>query len=183
MATCLFSMANLCKANVNDGVCGDLCDRLGGTYCAFHNHAILGVMVHRSLKKDMSGEAMAGLYATIAHKKDSVIEEYVGELHTLQSLNEKYFRKGENYGPYVLQIDANKYIDASSLNSSCVRFINDYRCLSDNDNIVVKPNCKFQLCHSGVWGNFMNVVAVRKIHPMEELFIDYGEDYWAAYFN
>lgn len=99
-----------------------------------------------------------GLFSTIEFDKFDIIGQYTGKL-----VNE--FQGG------VYVASSNKCcIDAINIGNE-LRFINDYRNISDNPNVTIRK------CYIDKKPRVMFVVT-KQINIGEQLLTDYGDDYW-----
>lgn len=113
------------------------------------------------VKKSTIKKAGNGLYALKDIKKGDTIGDYKGVV-----LNEKQFNNQKEMSMYVLFVTKNHYIDAKDpKKSNYTRYINHSS----------KPNCVFVT--SNRWKT-AKVKAIKNIKTGEELFLDYGPDYW-----
>ena len=105
-----------------------------------------------SVKRGVNG---LGLFAKVPIKKGDCIIEYVGEIITEAQANERG-------GRYLFQTSKNRHIDGTTRKNTA-RYIN-HSC---------RPNCEVDIIRGRVF-----VYAKRKIEIGEELFYDYGKEYW-----
>lgn len=118
----------------------------------------------RGIRVDISSLQGAGLgaFAKVDLPKQRVIGWYHGMLLSKAELDQKY---GDQLAPYVLQLNAELYIDASeTLGSNFARYIND------GPTSGKKPNVEFT-----EWGG---VCTLRNIKAGEELLTSYGSVFW-----
>lgn len=95
--------------------------------------------------------------------KGDAICYYWGDVHSFLSV------KKLKECSYLMLLEGDTLVDASTRLFVKARFINDPL----NETFV---NCKF-LPEQGKWRS--RLVSVRDIQPGEELFVSYGESYWA----
>jgi uncharacterized protein len=108
------------------------------------------------VRKSIAG---LGLFATAPIKKGSFIIEYVGPLLTQEEAD----RKG---GLYLFALGKNWTIDGTA-RSNTARYIN-HSCVGTN-------------CEPIQYANHISIKAKRNIKPGEELFYDYGKEYFDEY--
>lgn len=96
-----------------------------------------------------------GLFTEVPIKKGEYVIEYVGEVITEKEAN----RRG---GKYLFQTSANRHIDGTT-RKNIARYIN-HSC---------RPNCDTDIIKGRIY-----VETKRTIQPGEELFYDYGKEYW-----
>ena len=103
-----------------------------------------------------------GVFSLIPIKKGDTIGSYIGRY-----MNDKEFESGKHENNhYILHICKNCYIDAEDLKkSNYTRFINHSK----------KPNCKFVV---STRHKTARVEALRNIKIGEELFLDYGPEFF-----
>lgn len=125
-----------------------------------------GLRVGISEIKD-NGRLMLGCFVTQDYECDDVIAEYTGEELTREELDERY---ADVNPTYVMEVNANKYIDASDPEqSNNTRYINTLRQNQMNGHIF---NCRCRLR-----GRRIQVVAIEDIEAGDELFVDYGDEF------
>jgi SET domain-containing protein len=108
------------------------------------------------VKKGING---LGLFTNVPMKKGDCIIEYVGDILTTDD------QVNERGGQYLFEVSKKKTIDGSA-RSNTARYIN-HSC---------RPNCEVEIVKGRVF-----VYAKRGIKPGEELFYDYGKDFWKEY--
>lgn len=128
-------------------------------YCGYHTKTVLGFIVAPSQIK-MAG---LGLYTTKEIKKGAIVCEYKGEKLTTDQYNRRYAK--DDYGAYGMAAKRNLVLDARKTSSGIARYICDYT------GSGKKPNVEYQGSK-----DIVEVVALRKILPGEELLVDYGSD-------
>lgn len=114
--------------------------------------------VNESVRKQLQvrrGINGFGLFASAPIKKGEYIIEYIGTVLTEKQANERG-------GKYLFQTSANRHIDGTT-RSNIARYIN-HSC---------RPNCETDIIKGRIY-----VQTRRKIEAGEELFYDYGKDYW-----
>lgn len=107
------------------------------------------------VKKGVNG---LGLFAGVDIAKGDCIIEYIGEIITDAVANERG-------GRYLFQTSRNRHIDGTTRENTA-RYINH----------ACKPNCEIEITKGRVF-----VYSKRKILKGEELFYDYGEEYFDEY--
>ena len=136
-----------------------------GQYCWQHGAKIDGVRVCRS----QNGHGLS-LIATKSFRRHDVIGTYDGEILTRTALDNRY--TGNTIAEYGLCDDADETcVDGRNTNSSFVRFCNDA-----NGTVHVN-NARFVYLDHAVYGP-AQLVAWRTINPGDEIFVNYGRDYW-----
>lgn len=112
-----------------------------------------------------------GLFASRAYKRGERIVEYRGELLTKEQYDARY---ADKLGKYVLQLSADKYLDARDpLTSGPARYVNDCRRCDKEEG-----SCPGNNVEARVAGNRAFIFATRAIQPGEEFFWNYGRAYW-----
>lgn len=127
------------------------------------------------IKESTIAGAGLGAFAKDPFYKDEIIDEYIGEHISkkkfFEIINDKKNESNNRYG-YILEITDKqtnkvKYIDAYDINkSNWCRYINHY----PNDS---KPNVEFTIDGK--------IKVIQFINEGDELFIDYGPDYWSMF--
>ena len=125
----------------------------------------------------LGSKAGKGLFATraffpyemrkqdIAFKQTNFIAEYTGEILTKKELDTRYEDK---LAPYAIEVSKDKYIDAIDKSlSSLARYCNDALDAS-----------KYNAYFSRIKNDRIFLLAIAYIHPGEEIFADYGKEYW-----
>ena len=106
------------------------------------------------VKKSIAG---LGLFATAPIKKGSFIIEYKGPLLN----DEQVDKKG---GKYLFALGGNKWTIDGTARENIARYIN-HSCVRTN-------------CEPVQYAMHMKIKATRNIKPGEELFYDYGKEYF-----
>ncbi|HSE56753.1 MAG TPA: SET domain-containing protein [Candidatus Paceibacterota bacterium] len=101
-----------------------------------------------------------GLFTTKPIKKGTFIIEYVGEMLTADQANERG-------GQYLFEINSKWTVDGSS-RKNLARYIN-HSC---------RPNCETD---TNERTKRIFVTAIKNIKEGEELFYDYGKEFWNDY--
>ncbi len=105
------------------------------------------------VKKGING---LGLFTTVPIKKGDCIIEYVGDILTTQD------EVNERGGQYLFEVSSKKTIDGTA-RTNTARYINH----------ACTPNCEVEIHKTRVF-----IYAKRNIKEGEELFYDYGKDFW-----
>jgi hypothetical protein len=140
-------------------------------YCESHLARRCGVRIGNS----SISHAGKGLFATRAHREGSVVAHYGGEVVSNEELANRYcwMRDDTNEfvrvtAPYAMAIDADDD-NANSLDSIRIRgaasYVNDARGSGLEENVELE-------------GDFIR--ALKPIRAGDELFTDYGEEYWSC---
>ncbi len=109
------------------------------------------------VKKGING---LGLFTTVPIKKGDCIIEYVGDILTT---DDEVNARG---GQYLFEVSKKKTIDGS-VRWNTARYIN---------HVCSKQNCEVDIIKGRVF-----IYAKRNIKPGEELFYDYGKDFFNEY--
>lgn len=135
-------------------------------------HAIIedGLRVKQSTLPNVG----MGLFAMRDFSSGSIICEYIGEYIDTKELERRY---GNDVGQYAIVVanDSREnpiYIDARETNKGYGRFINHVSMSEANAEFVSYPK------RSGEKYDRVMVEAVRTIKAGEEIFVDYGNEYW-----
>jgi SET domain-containing protein len=128
-------------------------------YCPVHTKKVFGFIVKPSQIK-LAG---LGLYTTKEIKKGTIIMQYKGEKITTQQYNKRYEK--EDYGAYGMEVNSRWVIDARKTSAGLARYICDYT------GSRKKPNVEYQGTK-----HIIDIIALRKILPGEELLVDYGPE-------
>lgn len=114
-----------------------------------------------------------GVFATQDFKKKDFITKYSGKIYNTASLEDipesDYIIFNENRRKRI-----NNQIDANTSNGQVGRYINDFNATTKRSNEQSRYNTRFTARSE----REMQVVAARDIVAGEELFIDYGREYW-----
>ena len=122
------------------------------------------------IKKSQIPGAGLGLYLLEDAKAGDFIARYSGEPLSRQ---ESVKRRSH----YRLQVHKNLYLDAADPRHFEGRYINDSK------GSAFKTNARFASCYrtnicSATGYSWVRVYATRKIRAGEEVFLDYGKDFW-----
>lgn len=107
------------------------------------------------VKKSQTG---LGLFTRDEIERDGFVIEYVGKILTLKEADKKA-------GKYLFETNKNRFIDGTD-RKNIARYIN-HSC---------RPNCEIDILKGRVY-----VFAKRGIKAGEELFYDYGKEYFDEY--
>jgi hypothetical protein len=123
-----------------------------------------------SIRKSQIPNGGLGIYTNVLIPVNTVIGTYVGERV------EDYNYMGDSYYYEIRERNDEKNI--SSFGITAIRYPRCYMAMI-NDAIGIKNNCHFDVIHhDDVWKSQVIIVALRDIQCGEELFIDYGSNYW-----
>jgi len=148
-----------CTADKKSG--GQCCLRTKkGQYCWNHTRTIEGLRIKAST---VPGAGL-GLFATKQFRSGDAITPYSGDIIAL-----RHDRVG---GPYYLQLNQHKGIDAARTNTASGRYANDPR------GTQSPPNATLVLDTNRGTGR---VKATRTIQPGQEIFVSYGPGYWRGH--
>jgi uncharacterized protein len=128
-------------------------------YCAKHTLSELGFWVAKSKVPN----AGLGLFTNNQYKKGDVVVEYAGEVISQKEYNERYDKEG--YGEYGMTLGKNKVIDARKTSAGLGRYI------CDSYGSDLKKNVQYEEHDKKI-----EVVAIRKINPGDELLVSYGKE-------
>jgi len=112
------------------------------------------------VRKSQIPNAGYGLFAVRRFAKDTIIGHYTGKLYPLSEVD-KLDRT------YILCNTHKECVDASDPRSTPFRYMNDPR------NTRFRANVKFTN------GRKFPVKTMRLIRPGDELFVEYGDEYWS----
>jgi SET domain-containing protein len=124
------------------------------------------------LKKSKLPKAGKGLFTDEKFTRGDIICEYEGEIVPWSVCLD---RAEQGYEGYVFFISKNHCIDAYFTPEAMGRYANDARGVSRVDGL--RNNAQYEIkVRDGKKRAF--IVATRTINPSEEIFVDYGQDYW-----
>jgi uncharacterized protein len=109
-----------------------------------------------------------GLYTKVDVKKGERIVEYLGEIITEKELEAR--AEKDEYG-YAFFINKKNCIDAFHTPETLARYANDAKGLTRVKGL--RNNCAYN-----IWKNRGWIIAEKNIKAGEEIFVDYGSDYW-----
>lgn len=116
---------------------------------------------HFKIKKSSIKGAGKGLFTKVAIKEEETIGYYTGKIMS----EEEFHREDRPFNAYVLWVCRTHIIDGEGEGSNYTRFINH----SDEPNAFLVVSSRWKTAR---------FEALRDIEPGEEIFFDYGEDYW-----
>jgi len=128
--------------------------------CYQHLHVLEGL----KLKKSYIPAAQLGLVATKEFRQNDNISQYTGDI-SAQRIE----------GPYVLQVNNNKFIDAKKTSTSAGRYANDCRTYNRNQGHCSGNNAKLSYDYRN---ERANLKAIRPIHHGDEIYVSYSRGYW-----
>lgn len=153
-----------CIANTAKGTrCARKCYL--GNMCWQHAMRDKGVRV---CKSKVPGLGM-GLVATRDFKGGEVIDIYNGEELSRSEIEKRY--PGDAIAEYTICFTKKQCVDGRNTNCSFARYINDSRGIAGKEN-KVKFSLGNKCCPKLV------VMPGKKIHKNEEIFVNYGKEYW-----
>lgn len=120
------------------------------------------------VKKSLLPNAGKGLFTSKPIKKNSKIIEYKGEIIDWKEYEK---RVKEDKDGYLFFINKNRCIDAYPTPGFKARYANDAAGLSRTPGL--KNNAIYE-----VFGDKCFIVSTRDIAAGEEIFVQYGKDYW-----
>ncbi len=106
-------------------------------------------------------EAGRGLFARIRIREAETIGYYTGKIMD----EEEFHRKSRPFNAYILWVCRTHIIDGEGKDSNYTRFINH----SDKPNAFLVVSSRWKTAR---------FEALRTIEPGEEIFFNYGDDYW-----
>jgi SET domain-containing protein len=102
-----------------------------------------------------------GLFAKTLIREEDTIGYYTGKIIS----EEEFYREDRPFNAYILWVCRTHIIDGEGEGSNYTRFINH----SDEPNAFLIVSTRWKTAR---------FEALRDIEPGEEIFFDYGEDYW-----
>ncbi len=118
------------------------------------------------VKKSSIPNAGKGLFTKQTIEKGTDILEYTGKVTSWNDANHK---GGKNL--YIFYVNKNHVVDASVKGNNLARYVNDAQGLSKIKGIL--NNCIYEIKN-----NKVILVSTKRIKAGEELFVEYGKDYW-----
>lgn len=116
---------------------------------------------HFSVRKSTIDGAGRGLFAEVPIKEEDTIGYYTGKIIS----EEEFHREDRPFNAYILWVCRTCIIDGEGEGSNYTRFINH----SDTPNAFLVVSSRWKTAR---------FEALRDIEPGEEIFFNYGEDYW-----
>lgn len=132
------------------------------------DEAILKKPPYLEVKKSKIPNAGEGLFTKNKFLKGDKIVEYLGDIIDYQEYSK---RTTEGKYGYMLFIDKKTCIDAFDTPQYAARFANDARGLKKVPGL--ENNCEYEII-----GHRAYIIAKRDIKVGEELFVNYGKEYW-----
>jgi len=120
------------------------------------------------VKKSLIPNSGKGLYTKRDIKKGERFVEYLGEIITEKELEA---RADKNIYGYAFYISKKVCIDAYYRPEALARFANDAKGLGKIEGL--KNNCCYDIWKKRGW-----IKAEKNIKAGEEIFVDYGKEYW-----
>lgn len=120
------------------------------------------------VKDSQIPNAGKGLYTTVDIKKGERIIEYKGKVTSWKDADHM---GGDN--PFIFYVNDDHVIDGSKNKKSYAKYANDARGLTRIKGL--KNNSEFEEDDVRVY-----IIATKNIAAGEEVFVDYGPDYWAT---
>jgi uncharacterized protein len=130
--------------------------------------AILKKPPYLEVKKSKIPNAGDGLFTKKKFFKGDKIVEYLGEIIDYQEYSKR--TEDDKYG-YMLYIDRKTCIDAYNTPQFVARYANDASGLKRVPGL--KNNCEYEID-----GRRAYIIAKQDIKAGEELFVNYGKEYW-----
>lgn len=121
-----------------------------------------------TVKKSTIPKAGMGLFATVDIPKGTKIGYYAGVY-----LNEKQYNRLKNQN-YVWYIKKDLYVDAYPCKKALLRYSNSF--MSRKQRIKMKKKYNIE---PYTYGGKLWYRTIRNVKAGDELFIDYGPEYWA----
>lgn len=125
-------------------------------------------LAYLEVKPSQLPDAGLGLYTKREIKKGERFVEYLGEIVTEKELDKR--AEKDIYG-YAFYISKKVCIDAFYTPNAIARYANDAKGLGRVKGL--KNNCVYDIWKKRGW-----IMAEKDIKPGEEIFVDYGADYW-----
>jgi len=125
-----------------------------------------------SVKTSQIPKSGNGLFSMQTFRRGDVICEYEGEIITWSECEK---RSNEGHEGYAVFITKNRCIDAFFTPWAKGRYANDARGIGRVSGLTNNAHYEIQT-RKGEKRVF--IVATRTIHPGQEIFVHYGDDYW-----
>ncbi|MGB0409666.1 MAG: SET domain-containing protein [Opitutales bacterium] len=123
--------------------------------------AIIWTEEHFEVRSSTIEGAGRGLFAKVAISEEDTIGYYTGKVMS----EEEFHREDRPFNAYILWICRTCIIDGEGEGSNYTRYINH----SDEPNAFLVVSTRWKTAR---------FEALRDIEPGEEIFFNYGEDYW-----
>jgi uncharacterized protein len=124
------------------------------------------------IKTSQLPNAGKGLFALVEFKRGDIVCEYEGEIVTWAECER---RSKEGHEGYAFFMTKNRCVDAYFTPWAFGRYANDARGVGRVEGL--RNNAQYEIKRrDGVQKVF--IVATRTIHPDQEVFVHYGDDYW-----
>lgn len=124
------------------------------------------------LKKSLLPGAGKGLFTSEKLTRGDIVCEYEGEIVPWSECER---RADLGYEGYVFFISKNRCVDAYFTPEAMGRYANDAKGIGRVEGL--RNNAQYEIkVRKGEKKVF--IVATRVIHPGDEIFVDYGSDYW-----
>ncbi len=124
------------------------------------------------LKKSLLPGAGKGLFTSEKLTRGDIVCEYEGEIVPWSECER---RADLGYEGYVFFISKNRCVDAYFTPEAMGRYANDAKGIGRVEGL--RNNAQYEIkVRKGEKKVF--IVATRTIHPGDEVFVDYGSDYW-----
>lgn len=141
-----------------------------GPKCWQHTIIQDGLRVKESGKR---GAGM-GLYAEKPFQTREVITKYTGKVMTGPQYRRKY--PNNKQGAYTVQMgDKDLFVDAKKTNAGVARYAND--CNAPSAKGRKRKHCNAVFAHN-ITDNVVELEANRPIRKGNEIFVNYGAEYW-----
>ena len=153
-----------CKADTKNG------SRCKRTTCMIKDYCWQHLMGNErmAVRPSHIPNAGRGLFVFKEIKPNMTLLQYTGDEITAEQLRGRY---AHSDGRYVVQIDANHFIDARSTQSSVARYANTCRQQSKQEGYCTGNNARLAVDASR---KRVALKATRNIHAGDEIFVAYG---------
>ena len=173
---------NICQGITRSGAACRRTTCKTGPFCFQHTKAVLGVQV----KTSTIPHSGLGLFATKDFARGDYIDCFSGKQLTQAELDARY---GDGLAPYTVLARYGRYYDQRHTNSGVTRYSNSCRrrnarqqACRNNCEIINPPTGRARALAGRLVGRCRYPVpwlrATRLIRAGEELFTDYGDDYF-----
>ena len=116
---------------------------------------------HFEIRTSTIEGAGQGLFATVPIAKGDTIGYYTGKIIS----EEEFHREDRPFNAYILWVCRTCIIDGEGEGSNYTRYINH----SDEPNTFLIASTRWKTAR---------FEALEDIHPRDEIFFNYGDDYW-----